>query len=177
MSGSSVRDIYRGRVVHLQVEAFTLPNGKHAEIEVVRHPGAAAVVPLTDDGDVVLIRQYRRAAGGFIYEVPAGKLDAGEPPEQCAERELLEEAGVRAGRLTHLSSILTTPGFSDEVIHLYLARDLSPAAQQLEDDEVLTVERMPFDQAIDMCVRGELRDGKSICALLLAKAHVDGGTR
>jgi ADP-ribose diphosphatase len=176
MSEASVRDIYRGRVVHLVVETFTMPDGRPATLELVRHPGAAAVVPLTADGEVLLIRQYRRAAGGFIYEVPAGKLDPGETPLQCAARELAEEAGVGAGRLEPLGSILTTPGFTDEVIHLFLARDLRPAQQQLDADELLTVEKMPFARALDLCVRGELRDAKSICALMLADRKLRGST-
>ena len=162
------REIYRGRVVQLFVDAVTLPNGAQTEIEVIRHPGAAAVVPLDWNGDVLLIKQYRHAAGGFIYEVPAGKLDAGETPEACAARELVEEAGVEVGLIDRLGSILTTPGFTDEVIHLFLARDLAPAAQRLDADEVLHVERVSLARALAMCVSGELRDAKSICALYLA---------
>ncbi len=162
------REIYRGRVVHLFVDRVTLPNGTTTEIEVIRHPGAAAVVPLDWNGEVLLIKQYRHAAAGFIYEVPAGKLDAGEPPESCAARELIEEAGVEAGTIDRLGGILTTPGFTDEVIHLYLARDLAPASQRLDADEVLEVERVPLARALAMCVSGEMRDAKSICALFLA---------
>jgi len=168
MSASRVQEIYRGRVVHLFVEHFALPDGREASIELVRHPGAAAIVPLTADDHVLLLRQYRHAAGGFIYEVPAGKLDVNEPPEACARRELREEAGVEAATWHSLGPILTTPGFTDEVIHLFLARDLTPSRQDLDADEVLTVERVPFADAIEMCFRGELRDAKSICALMLA---------
>jgi len=174
MSAVSVREIYRGRVVHLVVESFTMPDGRPVTLELVRHPGAAAVVPLTADGEVLLIRQYRHAAGGFIYEVPAGKLDGGESPDRCAARELVEEAGVRAGSLEPLGSILTTPGFTDEVIHLFLARDLQPAEQRLDADELLSVEKIPFARALDLCVRGELRDAKSICALMLADRRLRG---
>ena len=168
MTQPAVRRVYEGRVVKLNVETFTLPNGSPATIEVVRHPGAAAVVPLTTRGTVLLIRQFRHAAGGFIIEVPAGKLDAGESPETCARRELEEEAGVQAGELVRLGSILTTPGFTDEVIHLFLARDLAPSTQALEADEVLTVEEVDLARAVAMCVDGELRDAKSLCAILLA---------
>ena len=168
MTQPAVRRVYEGRVVKLNVETFTLPNGSPATIEVVRHPGAAAVVPLTMRGTVLLIRQFRHAAGGFIIEVPAGKLDAGESPETCARRELEEEAGVQAGELVRLGSILTTPGFTDEVIHLFLARDLAPSTQALEADEVLTVEEVDLARAVAMCVDGELRDAKSLCAILLA---------
>ena len=167
MSSESVREIYRGRVVHLVVESVTLPNGHRFELEVVRHPGASAIVALTEADEVLLVRQYRHAAGGYIYEVPAGKLD-GEAPEVCARRELAEEAGVAADQMDLLGSIVTTPGFSDEVIHLFLARGLRPAKQELEPDEVLTVERVPFVRALQMCATGEMRDAKSMCALLLA---------
>jgi len=140
----------------------------------VRHPGAAAIVPVDSEAHVYLIRQFRHAAGGFIYEVPAGTLNPGESPEVCAARELIEEAGVRAGRLDRLGSIFTTPGFTDEVIHLFLARDLSPAEQNLDHDEVLSVVRVPLTRAIEMCLHGELRDAKSLCALLLAERHLAG---
>lgn len=167
-----IEEIYRGRVVHLVRESFSLPNGHPVQLEMVRHPGAAAIVPIDAEGNVLLIRQYRHAAGGFIYEVPAGTLHAGEAPELCAARELIEEAGVRAGRLDLLGSIFTTPGFTDEVIHLYLARDLEPASQALDADELLTVEPVPLSRAIEMCTRGELRDAKSMCALLLAERRL-----
>jgi len=166
MASSSRREIYRGRVVHLFVEPVTLPNGHQFELEVVRHPGASAIVALTAADEVLLVRQYRHAVGGYIYEVPAGKLD-GEAPEVCARRELIEEAGVEAGRLEPLGSIVTTPGFSDEVIHLFLATELRPAHQQLEPDEVLTVEKVPFATALAMCARGAIRDAKSMSALML----------
>ncbi len=166
------RDIYKGRVVHLTVEEILLPNGHRMEIEIIRHPGASAVVPLTDEGEVILIRQYRHAVGGYIYEVPAGKLDAGEPPEVCAARELTEEAGVVAGRLSRLASIVTTPGFTDEVIHLYLAEELTPAKTAHESDEVITLLRRPLAETLAMIARGEITDGKSICALFLADRTV-----
>jgi ADP-ribose pyrophosphatase len=167
VSSEHVRDIYRGRVVHLVVESITLPNGHDLDLEIVRHPGASAMVALTADDEVLLVRVFRHAAGGYLYEVPAGKLD-GEPPEVCARRELAEEAGVEAAHWESLGSIVTTPGFSDEVIHLFLARDLRAVPQRLEPSEVLTVERVPFARAIAMCARGEIRDAKSICALTRA---------
>lgn len=173
MTIEHVKEIYDGHVIKVNVETVVLPNGHRTELDMVHHPGAAAVVPLDDNNHVYLIKQYRHAAGGYIYEVPAGKLDAGEQPEACARRELIEEAGVEAQRWDLLSSILTTPGFSDEVIHLFLARDLKPAQQQLEVDEVLTVESVAFAEAIAMCREGVIRDGKSICALLLAQMRLD----
>jgi ADP-ribose pyrophosphatase len=148
----------------------TLPNGQRIELDIVRHPGAAAVVPFASADEVLLIRQYRHAAGGFIFEVPAGKLDAGEPPEVCAARELEEEAGQRAGRLEALGWIWTTPGFTDERIFLFAAFDLTPVAAQLDADEVIEVVRVPLSEALERVWRGELNDGKSALALLHA-AH------
>jgi ADP-ribose pyrophosphatase len=153
-------------------ERVTLPTGREMLIDIVRHPGAAAVVPFTGDGEVALIRQYRHAAGGMILEVPAGKLDSGEPPELCAARELAEEAGFRAGRLVALGSIWTTPGFTDEVIHLFAAFDLARVASRPEDDEVIEVVRVPLAHALDLVWRGELRDAKSALALIYAARHL-----
>lgn len=145
-----------------------MPHGVEVDLEILRHPGACAVVPLHDDGSVTLIRQYRHAAGGMIWEIPAGKLEPGEEPAACAERELGEEAGL-TGRLTHVSTIHTTPAFTDEVIHLYVATALKPVAMNLDHDEFLTPERMPLSQAIAMIRKGEITDAKTICGLFLAE--------
>lgn len=160
--------IFDGRVVHLAVERVILPNGNEAEIEMIHHRGAAAVVPVDHEGNVFLVRQYRHAAGDWLLEIPAGKLDGGEPPEVCAAREIREEVGREAGTLTPMGWIWTTPGFTDEKIWLYVATDLRPAEQALEHDEVLTVVRMPLDEAVAMARRGEIADSKSCCALLRA---------
>ena len=165
------RSIHEGRVVKLAIERVRLPNGNVAELEVIHHPGAAAAVPVDREGHVLLVRQYRHAAGGWLLEVPAGKLDPGESPETCAAREVEEETGHRPGRLVELGWIFTTPGFTDERIWLYLATDLTPAAQDLQHDEVLTVERMPLEEAARRAAQGEIRDAKSVCALLRAR-HV-----
>ncbi|MFO0774991.1 MAG: NUDIX hydrolase [Nitrospiraceae bacterium] len=159
------RDIYKGRVVHLHVDTVLLPNGVTVDLEVIRHPGAAAVVPLKSDGTVVLIKQFRHATGGFIYEIPAGKLNPGEAPLACAERELEEEIGYRAGRLDLLSSIYTAPGFTDEIIHIYRGTDLKRGQQHLDRDEVLEVVEMPLAEAIQMIQRGEIQDAKTIVGL------------
>lgn len=147
---------------------MTLPNGATVELEVIRHQGASAVVPLQEDGTVLLIRQYRHAAGGFIYEIPAGKLDPGENPLACAERELEEETGRRAGRLEHLLTFFTTPGFTDEIIHIYLATELTPGTQRLEHDEVIEVVEMALEQALQRIADGTIRDGKTIIGLQTA---------
>lgn len=160
-----VRNIYTGKVVTLNVDTVQLPNGFTVDLETIRHPGAAAVVPLKDDGTVVLIRQFRHAAGGFIYEIPAGKLDRGEDPLSCAERELEEEVGYRASSFELLSSIFTAPGFADEVIHIYKAVGLTKGQQQLDRDEVLEIIEMPLGEAIKKIQDGTIRDGKTIIGL------------
>lgn len=159
------RNIYTGKVVTLNVDTVQLPNGVTIDLETIRHPGAAAVVPIKDDGTVVLIRQFRHAAGGYIYEIPAGKLSPGEDPLHCAARELEEEVGYRASSFELLSSIFTAPGFADEVIHVYKATGLTKGRQQLDPDEVLEIVEMPLDQAIERIQDGTIRDGKTIVGL------------
>lgn len=163
-----VREIYKGKVVHLVVEQVTLPNGHSTTLEIIHHPGAAAVVPFVAADRVVLVRQYRHAAGGYLLEVPAGKLDPGEPPEVCARRETEEETGYRPGRIERLGSIFTTPGFTDEVIHLFAAYDLTRTQSSVDDDEVLSVEELSLAEALEKAERGEICDAKSMCALFLA---------
>jgi ADP-ribose pyrophosphatase len=162
------RSAYRGEWLEVFVEQVQLPNGHQVELDIIRHPGASAVVPFVSDEDVLLIRQYRHAAGGTIYEVPAGKLDAGEEPEVCAARELEEEAGKRAGRLEKLGAIWTTPGFTDERIHLFAAYQLETVPQRLESDEVIELIEMPLRAALDLVWSGELSDAKSALALVHA---------
>src|SRR5215831_19343480 len=159
------KNIYTGRVITLNVDTVTLPNGLTVDLEVVRHPGAAAVVPVKDDGTVVLIRQFRHAAGGFIYEIPAGKLAPGENPLHCAARELEEEVGYQASSFELLSSIFTAPGFADEVIHVYKATGLTKGRQHLDRDEVLEIIEMPLHQAIARIQDSTIRDGKTIIGL------------
>lgn len=171
--------IYQGRVVDLTVDRVLLPNGNETELEMIRHPGAAVALPVEigDDGTeyAVLVRQYRYAAGGWLLEVPGGKLDGAEDPEVCARRELEEEVGLSAGELTGLGSILTTPGFTDERIWIYLARDLTPVegGHTLEADEVIEVERIPLQDAVAMAASGEITDAKTVAALLRAAAKAD----
>jgi ADP-ribose pyrophosphatase len=167
----SSRLVHDGRIVKLSVEEVRLPNGNTVALEVIKHPGAAAVVPLDDEGNVVMVRQYRHATGSWLLEVPAGKLDhPGESPEDCALREVEEETGYRAGQLASLGWIWTTPGFTNEKIWLYLATDLTPTSASLQPDEVLTIEKLPMTEAVRRAAAGEIVDGKSVCALLRA-AH------
>ncbi len=158
----------RGFVVRAQTERVQLPNGHWVDLDIVRHPGAAAVVPITASGEVVLIRQYRHAAGGMLVEVPAGKLEPGEEPASCAARELEEEAGQRAGRLVSLGWIWTTPGFTDERIYLFAALELTPVPQQLQADEVIETLVLPFAEALEWVWSGRIQDAKSALALLHA---------
>ena len=164
----SKRKVQRGAQFELITEPVDLPNGRRVDLDLVRHPGAAAVVPFLEDDRVLLIRQYRFATGGEILEIPAGKLDPGEQPEACAARELLEETGYRAGRLEKLGAIWTSPGMTDEVIHLYSAFDLELEEQQLEPDEIIELVPTPLSEALDEIRRGALSDAKSAMALLLA---------
>ena len=160
-----VKPIYKGTVVTLNIDTVRLPNGHIIDLEVIRHPGASAMVPLKEDGTVILIRQFRHAANGFIYEIPAGKLHAQEDPLDCAARELEEEIGYKAARFELLSSIFTAPGFADEVIHIYLATGLTIGTQNLDQDEVLEVVEMPLHEAILRIEDGTIRDGKTIVGL------------
>jgi ADP-ribose pyrophosphatase len=161
----------QGGFLRITRERVTLPGGRETTLEIVRHPGAAAIVPFLSDDEVLLIRQYRHAAGGYILEVPAGKLDHGEPPEQCAIRELEEEAGRHPGRLEPLGWIYTTPGFTDEVIHLFAAYELREVPTRHQPDEVIELLPMPFDEALDRVWRGEIPDAKSALALVHAARH------
>lgn len=166
----SSRRVYTGRVVSLDVDTVRFPNGTEGELEMIRHSGASAVVPLLElpggEKKVVLIRQYRYAAEGYLYEVPAGRLDTGETPEDCAHRELKEETGYTAAVMTPLTTIFTTPGFTDERIHLFLATGLSSGESQLESDEVLDLHPVEMSEALEMIRSGEICDGKTISSLL-----------
>jgi ADP-ribose pyrophosphatase len=169
MSGQH-RSIYRGRIVSLDVEHVELPNGECVELEVVRHPGGAAIVALDETGRVCLLRQFRHAAGGWMWELPAGKLDAGESPACTARRELAEEASVAAVHWEPLGSVVSSPGVFTEVVHLFLARELSPAVATREHGEVFEATWVPLEQAWSRAMSGEIVDGKTIIGLARAWA-------
>jgi ADP-ribose pyrophosphatase len=167
------RRVHTGRIVHLDVDTVRVPDGSTGELEIFRHPGASAVVPFLsdptgDDPQLLLIRQYRYAAGGYLYEIPAGRLDPGEAPEVCARRELQEETGCTAGRIERLTTIFTTPGFCDEQIHLFLAADLTRGEPKRERDEFMEVETVTLSRALEMIQSGAIQDAKSLVALLYA---------
>ncbi len=166
------KKIYQGKVIDLSVEIVTLPNGATAELELITHPGASAVVPLKEDQTVVMVRQYRHAVGGYIYEIPAGKLHPGEDPRDCALREVEEEIGYKVGTLEPLLSFFTTPGFTDEIIHIFIGKDLVPGTQNLGEDEVIEIIEMPLSKTIELINDGTIKDGKTIIALQAAYLKV-----
>jgi ADP-ribose pyrophosphatase len=170
---------YTGRVINLDHDSVRFPDGSQGVLEMIRHPGASAVVPFLDPPDapdprVLLIHQFRHAADGWLWEIPAGTLGPGEAPEACAGRELAEEAGVEAGRLIRLTTIFTTPGFTDERIHLFLAQDLAPVALSQEADEFIKVEERRWSAVGKMIRSGKIRDGKSLCALMYVNSFHRG---
>jgi ADP-ribose pyrophosphatase len=162
--------VYQGRIIQLGIESITMPNGVSVELEIVRHPGGAAIVALDSSDRVCLLRQYRHAAGGWIWELPAGKLEPGEPAETTAARELIEEAGLQASRWDLLGRLIATPGFCDEIIHLFLAQDLTEVTSQPEVHELFEIHRIPIETAIQQVYDGTIYDAKTMLGLTLA-AH------
>ncbi len=169
--------IHSGRVINLDVDGVRFPDGSTGELEIVRHPGAAAVVPFAsdprgDDPTVLLIQQYRYATNGSLLEIPAGRLDPGEDPEVCGRRELLEEVGVTAGRLERLTTIWTTPGFTDERIHLFWASELSVGKHAREPDEFIEVIPKPLSEALQLVRSGVITDAKTALSLLFMAGFI-----
>ncbi len=160
---------YEGVIVSVDLDRALLPNGRTAKREVVSHPGGVAVLPLNDDGTVTVVRQYRYPFSQVLTEIPAGKLDPGEEPRSGALRELHEEVGAQVGELIDLGTIYPSPGICREVLHLYLARGLTYGACCPDEDELLEIERIPFDDLADQVMRGVIRDGKTVAAVLKAK--------
>jgi ADP-ribose pyrophosphatase len=168
---SMTRRVFSGSIVKVDVDTVRLPNGNTVDLEMVRHPGAAAIVPFLtdpagDDPQILLIKQYRHAAGAFIYEIPAGKLDGNESPEACAHRELREETGCTAGKMEHVYTFYTTPGFTDERIHAFMASDLTRGPTDHQRDEVMSLETVTLSRALELIKTGELKDAKSALAIL-----------
>lgn len=163
--------LYRGKVIDVNRETATLPNGRDCELEIVRHPGGAAALAIDDQQRVCLLRQYRHAAGGWIWELPAGRLEPDEPPLITAQRELEEEAGLRARSWTPLGRLLSSPGVFTEIIHLYLALDLAPVRARPEADECLEVHWVPYAAALARAQDGDIQDAKTVIALFRGR-HV-----
>lgn len=164
--------IRNGRVFDIYAENITLPNGVRMDMDIIRHPGAAAIVPVMADHRVLLINQYRHAVGGFIWEIPAGTVEDGEDADHCAERELTEETGYTARHFEKMATITPLPAYSDERIHLYLATGLEKASQKLDADELLYVHRVDLHKAIGMIAAGDIQDAKTIAGLQLAAARL-----
>ena len=165
--------LHKGRVFSLMNENYTLDNGVTSDMDFIQHPGAAAMVPMLSHQEVVLIKQYRHAIRESIWEIPAGTLDPNESPINCARRELIEEIGYSATDWHRLGTITPLPGCSDERIHIFLALDLKPAQQELDDDEMINVHKMDLSEAMQMILAGEISDGKTISGLFLASHWLD----
>lgn len=159
--------VFDGRLISLRKDTVRLPNGRESTREVIVHPGAVAIVPMLDDRKVVLVSQYRHAVGKTLMEIPAGTLHPDERPEDCALRELREETGYIAGRLEKLLSLYLAPGYSTELIHLFLAEDLRPAKSEKDEDEFIELAVVPLDEAVVKILEGEIQDAKTVAALLL----------
>lgn len=173
----SSEEIFDGKIIHVQRWQVMLPDGKTAPREIVLHPGAAAVVPVDEDGNVTLVRQHRVAIDKTTYEIPAGKLDAkGEDPFLCAKRELEEETGLHAENWQLLTTLATTPGFCNERIAIYLATSLSQHQQHTDEDEFLNLVKMPLQEAVAHCMNGDFTDGKTIVGLLMAERVLNAHT-
>jgi ADP-ribose diphosphatase len=162
------KSIYEGKVLNLRVDEVKMENGHVATREVVEHLGAAAIVPILEGGDVILVRQYRYPAGSDLLEIPAGTLRADEDPEDCAMRELEEETGYRCRNIAKITEFLVAPGYSTEKIHVYLAKDLTKTHTKMDEDESINLERQPFADALKKIQTGEIRDAKSIIGLQAA---------
>jgi ADP-ribose pyrophosphatase len=166
--------VFDGRVVKVFLDDVRLPDGRQARWERVAHPGAVGIVPLLDDNTVLMVRQFRHAVGGVLLEIPAGKLDSGEPPLATAHRELAEEVGKSAGEMLKLAEFYNSPGYADEYFHLYLARELSDEEREPEPDEFLEIERVPLDHALEMVSSAAIRDAKSIIGLTMTHLYLSG---
>jgi ADP-ribose pyrophosphatase len=175
----SSRRIHSGRIIKLDIDTVRFPDESTGELEMIRHPGASAVVPFLgdpagDDPQILLLKQYRYAADDFLYEIPAGRLDPGEEPLNCARRELMEETGCTAERVEHLYTFYTTPGFTDEKIHAFMAVGLTRGESRHETDEFITVETMTLSHALGLIQMGEIKDAKTALAILYAAGFKAG---
>lgn len=164
--------IFEGKIVNLRVDTVELPDGKQAKREVVEHPGAVAIVPLLDGSKVVMVRQFRQPAGEVLTEIPAGTKEKNENAEECAKRELIEEIGYATGRITKMFSTYLAPGYSEEMLHTFLAEDLTPARAETDEDEFIEVVTYDLNDAVEMIRTGEIKDAKTVCGLLMAQRVV-----
>jgi ADP-ribose pyrophosphatase len=169
----STSTVYKGRIVNIRNDIAEIKNGKQVYREVVEHPGGVAIVPVNEHGQVLMVRQFRYPMEEELLEIPAGKLEPGEDPYDCAVRELSEETGCTAGRLISLGAIYPSPGFSREILYIYLALDLQCGEMHLDEDEFLSVEPVPLDNVVNLIMRNELPDGKTIIGIMKAKRFLE----
>ncbi len=170
-------DVYKGRIFNFVTEDLTLPNGRNAEIAFIRHPGSIAVVPLLEDHSVVMELQYRHPVGEYLLEIPAGTMEPGESPLDCAQRELIEETGFRAREFIKLGKIHILPAYSDEEIHVFIAKGLTPAKQNLDPDEIIEVVTYPLEKVLQMIEVGRITDALTILSIQMAWFYIHGRSR
>ena len=168
----STTTVYEGRIVRVRNDVAELVTGKHVPREVVEHPGGVGIVPLDGDGNVILVRQFRYPMMEQLLEIPAGKLEYGEDPYECAVRELSEETGCTAGKIVSLGAMYPSPGYAEEVLHIYLATDLTEGEMHLDEDEFLHIERMPLETAVKQIMSDEITDGKTIVGILKTNLYL-----
>lgn len=162
----ATKNIFDGRIIKVRVDDVQLPNGKKSKREVVEHAGGVTVIPITSEGEIILVEQFRKPIEDTLLELPAGKLEEGEEPLDCAKRELVEETGYKAGKIKYMFSFFTSPGFSNEVLHLYLAEDLEPVGIDPDPDEILRIVRIKKNVIKDYINSGKIRDAKTVIGLL-----------
>lgn len=170
----STAEVYKGRVFDFVTENLKLPNGRHTDMAFIRHPGSTAVVPLLEDNTIVMEVQYRHPVGEYLLEIPAGTLEPGESPLNCAKRELLEETGFQAQELIQLGKIHMIPAYSDEEIHVFIAKGLMPAEQNLDPDEIIEVAKYPLEKAVQMIDEGKITDALTILSIQMAWIRLQG---
>lgn len=164
--------VYKGKVFNIEKDVITLPDGREATRETVKHGGAAAMIPIDDEGKIIFVRQYRHSAGKEVLEIPAGTIENGENPYDCAVREIEEETSYKAGKMTFMLKMFSAIGFCSEVIYIYLAEDLVKGEFHMDADEFITIERYSLDESIDLIEKGEICDSKTIAAILAYKNHI-----
>lgn len=170
----STKHIYTGKVINVDLISVTLPNGKEATRDIVSHPGASVVIPINENNELYLVNQFRKPLERDSLEIPAGKLDKGEEPIECARRELKEETGLEAQQIKHIISVHSTPGFSNEILHMYLATGLTEGTACTDEDEFLDVSKLPIKTLIEKVLSHEITDAKTIIGILLADKIIKG---
>ncbi|WP_339365133.1 NUDIX hydrolase [Vallitalea maricola] len=167
------KEVFNGKRVRLVIDKLKMPNDKEVNWELITHPGAAAVIPVDNDGNIIMVRQYRNAADDYVLEIPAGGVEEGEDPSICAKRELEEETGYKSDNIEYLLKFYSSIGITDEMISIYVATDLQESQQNLDDDEYVTIEKYKLEKLIDMIYSGQITDGKTISGLLAYKCKLN----